>query len=53
VPVEDNIRDDDELVHEPEPELGRVADVASKLVPPFLSVVATPTPSRVSPAVLS
>ena len=34
-------------------ELGRVADVVSKLDPPFLSVVATPTPARVSLAVLA
>ena len=50
----DNIRDDDdELVHELTLELGRVADVVSKLDPPFLSVVATPTPARVSLAVLA
>ena len=44
----------DELAHHPVLELGRVADIVYlKHVPPSPSVVATPTPPRVSLAVLS
>ena len=55
----DDIRDDDtildELVHKPEPELYPLAEAVPKIVSvsPSVSVVPTPTPTRLSPAVLS